>query len=180
MKIGVFTLPFARFNTLERALPSLAKTENLIINLFLLFYKLTSYTATKFSFPVTLTNHLCFFIIKYLNGDNLMINSAFAQTASNAPDPLMSFLPLILMFVVLYFLMIRPQMKRAKEHKLLVEGLQKNDEVITTSGIVGKITNVDTSYVTIEIGAEENKITTLIQRQSIQTLLPKGTIKSLV
>ncbi|OUT99109.1 MAG: preprotein translocase subunit YajC [Betaproteobacteria bacterium TMED41] len=109
-----------------------------------------------------------------------MINSAFAQTASNAPDPLMSFLPLILMFVVLYFLMIRPQMKRAKEHKLLVEGLQKNDEVITTSGIVGKITNVDTSYVTIEIGAEENKITTLIQRQSIQTLLPKGTIKSLV
>jgi preprotein translocase subunit YajC len=109
-----------------------------------------------------------------------MINSAFAQTANTAPDPLMSFLPLILMFVVLYFLMIRPQMKRAKEHKLLVEGLQKNDEVITSSGLVGKITNVDTSYVTIEIGADESKIITLIQRQSIQTLLPKGTIKSLL
>ncbi len=109
-----------------------------------------------------------------------MINSAFAQTANTAPDPLMSFLPLILMFVVLYFLMIRPQMKRAKEHKLLVEGLQKNDEVITSSGMVGKITNVDTSYVTVEIGVDENKITTLIQRQSIQTLLPKGTIKGLL
>lgn len=109
-----------------------------------------------------------------------MINSAFAQTANTAQDPLLSFLPLILMFVVLYFLMIRPQMKKAKEHKLLVEGLQKNDEVITSSGIVGKIINVDTSYVTIEIGTEENKITSLIQRQSIQTLLPKGTIKSLL
>ena len=75
--------------------------------------------------------------------------------------------------------MIRPQMKRAKEHKLLVEGLQKNDEVVTNSGLVGKITNVDTSYVTVEIGSEDKKITTLIQRQSIQTLLPKGTIKSL-
>ena len=71
-----------------------------------------------------------------------MINSAFAQASASAPDPLMSFLPLILMFVVLYFLMIRPQMKRAKEHKLLVEGLQKNDEVITNSGLVGKITTV--------------------------------------
>ena len=109
-----------------------------------------------------------------------MINNAFAQSSSPAPDPLMSFLPLILMFVVLYFLMIRPQMKRAKEHKLLVEGLQKNDEVITNSGLVGKITNVDTSYVTVEIGSDNNKVTTLIQRQSIQTLLPKGTIKSLI
>ena len=109
-----------------------------------------------------------------------MINNAFAQASNTAPDPLMSFLPLILMFVVLYFLMIRPQMKRAKEHKLLVEGLQKNDEVITNSGLVGKITNVDTSYVTVEIGSEDKKITTLIQRQSIQTLLPKGTIKSLL
>ena len=109
-----------------------------------------------------------------------MINSAFAQASTPAPDPLMSFLPLILMFVVLYFLMIRPQMKRAKEHKLLVEGLQKNDEIITNSGLVGKITNVDTSYVTVEIGSDDNKVTTLVQRQSIQTLLPKGTIKSLL
>ena len=129
---------------------------------------------------LTLTKLLCFFIIRYLSGVKLMINSAFAQVSAPAPDPLMSFLPLILMFVVLYFLMIRPQMKRAKEHKLLVEGLQKNDEIITNSGLVGKITNVDTSYVTVEIGSDDNKVTTLVQRQSIQTLLPKGTIKSLL
>ena len=129
---------------------------------------------------LTLTKFLCFFIIKYLSGVKLMMNSAFAQASAPAPDPLMSFLPLILMFVVLYFLMIRPQMKRAKEHKLLVEGLQKNDEIITNSGLVGKITNVDTSYVTVEIGSDDNKVTTLVQRQSIQTLLPKGTIKSLL
>ena len=129
---------------------------------------------------LTLTKFLCFFIIRHFSGVKLMINSAFAQASTPAPDPLMSFLPLILMFVVLYFLMIRPQMKRAKEHKLLVEGLQKNDEVITNSGLVGKITNVDTSYVAVEIGSDDNKITTLVQRQSIQTLLPKGTIKSLL
>tara|TARA_A100001011_G_scaffold313926_1_gene331913 strand:+ start:1871 stop:2203 length:333 start_codon:yes stop_codon:yes gene_type:complete len=110
-----------------------------------------------------------------------MITSAFAQSTNNpVQDPLLSFLPLILMFVVLYFLMIRPQMKRAKEHKTLVEGLQKNDEIITASGLVGRITNVDASYVTIEIGNTDNKITTLIQRQSVQTLLPKGSIKDLV
>ena len=109
-----------------------------------------------------------------------MINNAFAQTANAVQDPFLSFLPLILMFVVLYFLMIRPQMKRAKEHKILVEGLQKNDEVVTSSGIVGKIINVDASYVTIEIGSGDSKISTLIQRQSVQTLLPKGTIKNLV
>ena len=71
-----------------------------------------------------------------------MISFAYAQNTS-AQDPLIRLLPLILMFVVLYFLMIRPQMKRAKEHKNLVENLQKQDEIITSSGIVGKIININ-------------------------------------
>jgi preprotein translocase subunit YajC len=109
----------------------------------------------------------------------LMISSAFAQSTSAAQDPLLSFLPLILMFVVLYFLMIRPQMKRAKEHKSLVENLQKNDEVVTTSGVVGKIFQVNNNYITLEIGSGEKNLQVLVQRQAVQTLLPKGTIKEI-
>jgi len=111
----------------------------------------------------------------------MLISPAFAQASAGAPaqDPLLSFLPLILMFVVLYFLMIRPQMKRAKEHKLLVEGLQKGDEIVTASGIVGKVTDVDTSYITVEVAQAAPPVQVVMQRQAVQTLLPKGTIKTL-
>lgn len=88
---------------------------------------------------------------------------------------LMGFLPLILMFVLLYFLMIRPQMKRAKEQKVMVDGLAKGDEVITAGGVLGKITKLSEAYITLEI-ASETEIT--VQRSAVQTLLPKGTIKS--
>jgi preprotein translocase subunit YajC len=87
----------------------------------------------------------------------------------------MSFLPIILMFVLLYFIMIRPQMKRAKEQKAMIEALQKGDEVVTAGGIVGKITNLTEAYITIEI-AENTQI--LVQRQAVSLPLPKGTIKS--
>jgi len=90
----------------------------------------------------------------------------------------MSFLPLVLMFAVLYFLMIRPQMKRAKEHKALIEGLQKG-EVVTASGIVGKVVEVDASYITLEVAGGDKPVNMVMQRQSAQTLLPKGTIKHL-
>lgn len=88
---------------------------------------------------------------------------------------LMGFLPLILMFGLLYFLMIRPQMKRAKEQKVMVDGLAKGDEVITAGGVLGKITKLSEAYITLEI-ASETEIT--VQRSAVQTLLPKGTIKS--
>ena len=88
---------------------------------------------------------------------------------------LMGFLPLILMFVLLYFLMIRPQMKRAKEQKAMVDGLAKGDEVITAGGVLGKIAKLSDAYITLEI-APETEIT--VQRAAVQTLLPKGTIKS--
>ena len=92
----------------------------------------------------------------------------------------MQFLPLILMFVVLYFLMIRPQMKRAKEHKALVEGIQKGDEIVSASGVVGRVTKVDAVYITVEISGGDKPVEVVMQRQAIQTLLPKGTFKDLL
>ena len=110
-----------------------------------------------------------------------MFSNAFAQSpAPSGGDPLMQFLPLILMFVVLYFLMIRPQMKRAKEHKALVEGLQKGDEVVSASGIVGRVVKVDTNYLTLEVATGERPVVVVMQRQAVQTLLPKGTLKELL
>ena len=91
---------------------------------------------------------------------------------------MMSFLPLILMFVVLYFLMIRPQMRRAKEHKAMVAALAKGDEVVTAGGVVGKITEVTDAYVTVDIGSE-TPVPIHLQKQAVQTLLPKGTIKGI-
>ena len=107
----------------------------------------------------------------------MFISNAYAQTAAGGAEAgFMSFLPIILMFVVLYFLMIRPQMKRQKEHKAMMEALGKGDEVVTAGGIVGRITKVTDAYVTVEI-SEGNEV--LVQKSAVATLLPKGTIKSL-
>ena len=108
----------------------------------------------------------------------MLIPSAFAQApAAGAGDAgLMGFLPIILMFVLLYFLMIRPQMKRAKEHKTMVEALQKGDEVITAGGVLGRITRVNDAYVLVEI-APNTEVS--VQKTAVQTLLPKCTIKSI-
>ena len=89
---------------------------------------------------------------------------------------LMSFLPIILMFVVLYFLMIRPQMKRQKEQKSMIDGLAKGDEIVTAGGVVGKITKVSDGYVTVEV-AQGTEI--VMQKAAVTLLLPKGTIKAL-
>jgi preprotein translocase subunit YajC len=109
---------------------------------------------------------------------NVLISNAYAQTAAAAGpmDSVMQFLPIILMFVVLYFLMIRPQMKKAKEHKSLVEALSKGDEIITTGGIAGRITKVSDDFVTVAI-AENVEIQ--MQKPAIATVLPKGTLKNL-
>lgn len=111
---------------------------------------------------------------------NVLISNAFAQAAPAAgQDPLSSLtgvLPLIFMFAVLWFLMIRPQMKRAKEHKALLEGLQKNDEVLTQGGIVGKVVALSDAYVTVEIAANTQIV---VQKGAISAVLPKGTLKSI-
>ena len=86
------------------------------------------------------------------------------------------FLPIIIMFALLYFLMIRPQMKRAKEAKAMVEALQKGDEVVTSGGLVGRITKLGEQYLTLEIAPNTEIV---VQRSAVQVPLPKGTIKSI-
>jgi preprotein translocase subunit YajC len=104
-----------------------------------------------------------------------MISTAYAQAASPASggDTLMGMLPIILMFVILYFLMIRPQMKKAKEHKTMIEALQKGDEVIAV-GILGKISKISDNYLSLEVAPNT---TIQVQKQAVTMLLPKGTIK---
>lgn len=108
-----------------------------------------------------------------------MISVAYAQSGGGAAGGMdfLSMLPLILMFVLLYFLLMRPQMKRAKEHKQLIAGLQKGDEVVTSGGTLGKVTNVTEQYAKVEISPG---VEIVVQKPSIQTVLPKGTIKSVV
>jgi preprotein translocase subunit YajC len=109
----------------------------------------------------------------------LFITNAYAQSPLDGlglSSNLTSFLPIILMFVVLYFLMIRPQMKRQKEQKSMMDALAKGDEVVTSGGILGKLTKVTDAYLTIEI-ADGTEV--LVQKGAVSTLLPKGTIKSL-
>ena len=106
----------------------------------------------------------------------MFIKEAWAQMGGPPGGDLWSMLPIILMFVVLYFLMIRPQMKRAKEHKAMIDALQKGDEVVAAGGVVGSVTKVGDNYVSVRI-AENVEIR--VQRASVQLVLPKGTLKTI-
>jgi len=88
----------------------------------------------------------------------------------------MSFLPLVVIFVLFFFMIIRPQMKQAKEQRNMISALQKGDEVVTSGGIVGKVTKVTDTFVSVEVAAN-TEIT--VQKQAIQSALPKGTIKNI-
>ena len=112
----------------------------------------------------------------------MLISNAWAQGAPAAgiESSLMSFLPIILMFVVLYFLMIRPQMKRQKELKAMLESLKVGDEVVTAAGLLGTLSKIGEQYVTVHVAdAKDGPIELIMQRGAIQTLLPKNTIKGL-
>ncbi|HEX6317351.1 MAG TPA: preprotein translocase subunit YajC [Burkholderiales bacterium] len=106
----------------------------------------------------------------------MIISNAYAQATGGGDAGIIGFLPIILMFVLLYFLMIRPQMKRAKETKAMIEALQKGDEVITVGGVIGRITRISDAYIGLEI-APNMEIN--VQKAAVQVLLPKGTLKSL-
>jgi len=106
----------------------------------------------------------------------VIISPAYAQAALGGDSGFLGFLPIILMFALLYFLMIRPQMKRAKEQKAMVEALQKGDEVVAAGGLIGRITKVNDQYVTLEIAPNTEVV---LQRSAVQVPLPKGTIKSI-
>ncbi len=107
---------------------------------------------------------------------SLFISDAYAQAAgASQQGSLMSLLPLVAIFVVFYFLLIRPQQKRAKEHKKMTEAIAKGDEVVTTGGTLGKVKDVGESFITIEVATG---VEIKVQRAAIQALMPKGTIKS--
>ncbi len=108
----------------------------------------------------------------------LFIGNAYADGAAPAASGggFLEFLPLIALLAVFYFLILRPQQKRAKEHKALVDSLQKGDEVVTAGGALGKVEKVNDDYVAIVIA--EN-VVIQVQKFAIQTVLPKGTIKSI-
>jgi preprotein translocase subunit YajC len=107
----------------------------------------------------------------------VLISNAFAQAAPAATggtDSLLSLLPLVLMFVVLYFIMIRPQMKRQKEHKAMVEALAKGDEVVTAGGLAGRISKLGDTYLGVEVA---DGVEVQVQRNAVAQVLPKGTLK---
>jgi preprotein translocase subunit YajC len=119
-----------------------------------------------------------FFVILELS---VFISSAFAQTAPAAAatgggieSSLMSMLPLVLMFVVLYFVMIRPQMKKQKEHRAMIDALAKGDEIVTAGGMIGKVTKLGESYVSVELA---QSVEVQLQRSAVVQVLPKGTVK---
>jgi preprotein translocase subunit YajC len=110
---------------------------------------------------------------------NVFISTAFAQSApaaagGGAESTLLSLLPLVLMFVVLYFIMIRPQMKRQKEHKAMLDALAKGDEVVVGGGVIGRISKLGDSLVHVEVA---NGVEIQVQRPAIVQVLPKGTFK---
>jgi preprotein translocase subunit YajC len=105
---------------------------------------------------------------------DFFISNAYAQDAASSGG-LMSFLPLIVIFAVFYFMLIRPQMKRSKEHRQLVSNLSKGDEVITNGGLLGRIKEVSDSFVTLELA---DNIQIKLQRQAVASVMPKGTMKS--
>lgn len=106
---------------------------------------------------------------------DFFISSAWAAPAQQEPG-LASFLPLIILFAVFYFLLIRPQMKQAKQHRQLVSELGKGDEVATGGGLLGKIKEVGDNFILLEV-AKDTEVK--IQKNSVTAVLPKGTLKTL-
>ena len=107
---------------------------------------------------------------------DFLISSAWAQAAPGAPsNPLMSFLPLIILFGIFYFMLIRPQMKRSKEQRAMISALARGDEVVTSGGMLGRIDELADQFVTLEIA---DGVRVKVSKQHITSVLPKGTIKS--
>jgi preprotein translocase subunit YajC len=110
---------------------------------------------------------------------DFLIASAHAQAAAGgapaAPNPIMSFLPLVILFGVFYFMLIRPQMKRAKEQRAMVAALSKGDEVLTNGGLLGRIDDINEQFVSLEVASG---VIVKLRRDAVSAVLPKGTLKS--
>lgn len=108
---------------------------------------------------------------------NFFISDAFAQgDAASGADPFFALLPLVLFAVIFYFLLIRPQAKRQKEHRKMVENLAKGDEIVTIGGIAGRISDLGDNFALVEI---TEGVSVKIRRVAVESVLPKGTIKDL-
>ncbi len=103
------------------------------------------------------------------------IQNAYAQAQPQGGDTLLGLLPLVLIFVVFYFLLIRPQNKRQKEHREMVAALSVGDEVVTAGGVLGKVTDLSDQFASVEISSG---VEIKVQRHTIGAVLPKGTIKT--
>ena len=106
----------------------------------------------------------------------MFISNAYAAAPTAPGGDLLSLAPMLIIFVLFYFMLIRPQMKQAKEHRSMLDALKTGDEVVTSTGILGKVVKLNNQFSTIEIASN---VEIKIQKQTIQTLLPKGTIKSI-
>jgi preprotein translocase subunit YajC len=117
--------------------------------------------------------------VRSTTGDSfVLISPAYAQAAAGAAqeNTLLTFLPMVAIFVVFYFLLIRPQQKKQKEARAMLESLEKGNEVVTAGGVLGRVVKLDEQYVTVEVAPNVQMI---VQRGAISQLLPKGTIKGL-
>lgn len=107
---------------------------------------------------------------------DFFLSPAHAQAAQQAPSALMQFLPLIILVVIFYFMLIRPQMKRSKEHRQMLGNLSKGDEVVTGGGLAGKVAGIGENYVSLELS---EGVVVKLQKSAISAVLPKGTLKTL-
>jgi preprotein translocase subunit YajC len=107
---------------------------------------------------------------------NMFISNAYAQASPAASDPIMTFLPMVAIFVAFYFFLIRPQQKRAKETRAMLGALQVGDEIVISGGIAGKVKKLSDNYLDLEVA---DNVEIKVQRAAVQLLLPKGTLKSL-
>lgn len=104
-----------------------------------------------------------------------LIQSAWAQAEGGGADPFMSLLPLVLIFAVFYFLLIRPQNKRQKEHREMVANIEAGDEIVTAGGVLGKVTEVKDQFLHVQVA---DGIVLKVQRHTVGSVMPKGTVKS--
>jgi len=107
---------------------------------------------------------------------DFLISPAYAQAAASQGDPFMSFLPLIILVVLFYFMLIRPQMKRSKEHREMLGKLAKGDEVVTGGGLAGVVREIGENYLTVEIADD---VAVKMQKSAVVSVLPKGSLKTL-
>ncbi|HSW12572.1 MAG TPA: preprotein translocase subunit YajC [Solimonas sp.] len=107
---------------------------------------------------------------------DFLISPAYAQQAAQQPNALMQFAPLVVLVIVFYFMLIRPQMKRTKEHRQMLDKVAKGDEVVTGGGLAGRVVGIGEAYLTIEIA---DNVSVKVQKQAVTSVLPKGTLKAL-